>query len=165
MEVQQIQAGDLRCQDGQGNDAGSASSALRLSRQSGFTLIELLVVLAILGLLAAIATPQVVKYLGKARADTARIELKNISSALDLFFVDNGRYPTDQEGLKALVENPGGIASWRGPYLKTKGPPVDPWGRPYQYRYPGQHSEYDLYSFGADNAVGGAGDNEDIKNW
>jgi general secretion pathway protein G len=142
-----------------------ASSATHPGRQGGFTLIELLVVLAILGLLAALATPQVVKYLGKARADTARIEIKNISSALDLFFIDNGRYPTQQEGLNALVDGPGGLASWRGPYLKTKGPPADPWGRPYQYRYPGQHSEYDLYSLGADNAPGGTGDNEDIANW
>jgi general secretion pathway protein G len=165
MEAQQKQAGDLQYDDGQGSDRGRASSALYPSRQSGFTLIELLVVLAILGLLAAIATPQVVKYLGKAKADTARIEMKNITSALDLFLVDNGRYPTQQEGLKALVEGPGGLASWRGPYLKAKGPPADPWGQPYQYRFPGQHSEYDLYSLGADNASGGTGDNEDITNW
>jgi general secretion pathway protein G len=146
-------------------DRSPAASAARLDRQAGFTLIELLVVLAILGLLAALATPQVVKYLGKARADTARIEIQNISSALDLFLIDNGRYPTQQEGLNALVESPGGLASWRGPYLKSRGQPADPWGRPYQYRYPGQHSQYDLYSLGADNAPGGKGDDEDIVNW
>jgi general secretion pathway protein G len=164
VEPQQGQAADPQDDQEKGEGRGRAASAARPHRQSGFTLIELLVVLAILGLLAAIATPQVVKYLGKARADTARIEIKTIGSALDLFFIDNGRYPTQQEGLSALVEAPGALASWRGPYLKSKGPPVDPWGRPYQYRYPGQHAEYDLYSLGADNA-GGAGDNVDIKNW
>jgi general secretion pathway protein G len=133
--------------------------------QRGFTLIELLVVLAILGLLAALATPQVVKYLGKAKTDTARIEIKNIGSSLDMFLIDNGRFPSQQEGLAALVDNPGNLPSWRGPYLKTKGAPVDPWGRPYQYRFPGQHGEYDLYTLGADNAPGGTGENEDVTNW
>jgi general secretion pathway protein G len=134
-------------------------------RQRGFTLIELLVVLAILGLLAAIATPQVVKYLGKAKADTAKIELKNISAALDLFLVDVGRYPSQQEGLVALVENPRTVPSWRGPYLKARGLPLDPWGQPYQYRVPGRNGEYDLFTLGADNAVGGTGDNQDIATW
>lgn len=165
MTAQHSQVDDRRYQGARQEDRERAASAVRASRESGFTLIELLVVLAILGLLAAIATPQVVKYLGKAKADTARIEVKNIASALDLFYIDNGRYPTNQEGLKALVEGPSGLASWRGPYLKTKGEPLDPWGRPYQYRYPGQHSEYDLFSLGADNASGGTGDNEDIRNW
>lgn len=163
MKAKQEQADGL--QYVQEQERGRASSAAQLRRQGGFTLIELLVVLAILGLLAAIATPQVVKYLGRARTDTARIEIKTIASALDLFFIDNGRYPTQQEGLNALVEAPGGLASWRGPYLKAKGAPVDPWGRPYQYRYPGQHLEYDLYSVGADSASGSAGDNVDIRNW
>jgi general secretion pathway protein G len=165
VEPRQEQAAQPKDDQDKEEGRGRASSATRPHRQGGFTLIELLVVLAILGLLAAIATPQVVKYLGKARADTARIEIKTIGSSLDLFFIDNGRYPTQQEGLGALVEAPAGLASWRGPYLKAKGPPVDPWGRPYQYRYPGQHAEYDLYSLGADNAPGGAGDNVDIKNW
>jgi general secretion pathway protein G len=133
--------------------------------ERGFTLIELLVVLAILGMLAAIATPQVIKYLGKAKADTARVEIKNIQAALDLFLIDIGRYPTQQEGLEALVANPSGVAAWRGPYLKTKGAPVDPWNHPYQYRYPGQHGQYDIFSLGADGAPGGTGDNEDLTSW
>ncbi|HUC69303.1 MAG TPA: type II secretion system major pseudopilin GspG [Stellaceae bacterium] len=120
-------------------------------RTAGFTLVELLVVLAILGLLVAIATPQVLKYLARAKVDTARIEMKSISSALDLFLLDNGRYPTEQEGLKALVANPGALATWSGPYLKNGGgAPLDPWGRPYQYRYPGQNGDYDLFSNGPD---------------
>lgn len=119
--------------------------------QSGFTLVELLVVLAILSLLVMVATPQVLKYLGKAKSDTARIEMKSMSTALDLFLLDVGRYPTQQEGLPALVANPGGLQSWHGPYLKATVVPNDPWGRPYQYRFPGQNGDYDLYTLGADN--------------
>ncbi len=121
------------------------------SAQSGFTLVELLVVLAILSLLVMVATPQVLKYLGKAKNDTARIEMKSMSTALDLFLLDVGRYPTQQEGLQALVANPGGLQSWHGPYLKTTVVPSDPWGHPYQYRFPGQNGDYDLWTLGADN--------------
>ena len=120
------------------------------SSQSGFTLVELLVVLAILGLLVAVATPQVLKYLGRAKNDTARIEMKSMSTALDLFLLDVGRYPTQQEGLTALVSNPGGLQSWHGPYLKATTLPNDPWGRPYQYRFPGQSGDYDLWTLGAE---------------
>lgn len=122
--------------------------------QAGFTLVELLVVLAILGLLVAIATPQVLKYLSKAKADTAQIEIKSLSTALDLFLVDNGRYPTQQEGLAALVSPPTGLSSWSGPYLKSTSVPLDPWGHPYQYRIPGQNSEYDLYTLGPEGTGG-----------
>jgi general secretion pathway protein G len=132
--------------------------------QRGYTLIELLVVLAILGLLAAIVTPQVLKYLGKSKIDTARVEITNIGTALDLFLIDVGRYPSQQEGLAVLVQDPGGVPGWRGPYLKSKGVPLDPWGRPYQYRFPGQHGTYDLSTRGADTAADGAGDNE-VRNW
>lgn len=122
-------------------------------RQAGFTLVELLVVLAILGLLVAIASPQVLKYLSRAKVDTTAIEIKSLSTALDLFLVDNGRYPTQQEGLQALVANPGGLASWAGPYLKSSaGVPLDPWGHAYQYRFPGQIGEYDLFSNGPDGS-------------
>ncbi len=120
--------------------------------QAGFTLIELLVVLAILGLLVAVATPQVLKYLGKAKADTAKIEIKSLSTALDLFLIDVGRYPTQQEGLEALVTNPGALPSWHGPYLKTPSLPLDPWGHPYQYRFPGQTGDYDLYTLNAEGS-------------
>lgn len=122
-------------------------------RQSGFTLVELLVVLAILGLLVAIASPQVLKYLSRAKVDTAQIEIKNLSAALDLYMIDVGRYPTQQEGLAALITNPGGLPTWHGPYLKATAVPLDPWGHPYQYRIPGQHGDYDLYTLGADQTA------------
>jgi general secretion pathway protein G len=113
--------------------------------EAGFTLIELLVVLAILGLLIAIATPQVIKYLGRAKVSTAQIQIHEMSTALDTFLVDVGRYPTQQEGLQALVQNPGALASWHGPYLKSL--PLDPWGQSYQYRIPGTNgNDYDLYT-------------------
>ena len=135
------------------------------ARQNGFTLIELLVVLAILGLIVALVTPQVLKYLGRAKTDTARIEIQNIGNALDLFRLDMSRYPSQPEGLEALIEAPPGAAQWNGPYLKQRKLPLDPWGRPYIYRSPGEHGDYDLYTLGADNAPGGTGENQDVVNW
>ena len=119
-------------------------------RRKGFTLVELLVVLAILALLVAVVTPQVMKYLGRARVDTAQIELRNLSTALDLFMFDVGRYPTQQEGLDALVINSSHLSKWNGPYLKASAVPLDPWGHPYGYKNPGQNGDYDLYTLGPD---------------
>lgn len=133
--------------------------------QSGFTLIELLVVLAILGMIVAFVTPQVLKYLGRAKTDSARIQIENISGALDLYRLDVGRYPTQTEGLQALVEHPVGLNSWNGPYLKQKAVPPDPWARPFVYKSPGDHGEYDLYTLGADGVPGGSGENQDVTNW
>jgi general secretion pathway protein G len=133
--------------------------------ERGFTLLELLVVLVILGLLAAVAAPRVLKYLGSARADTAKLQINNIGTALDLYRLEVGRYPSQNEGLAVLVENVGGNPGWNGPYLKKKDAITDPWGRPYHYRQPGEHGEYDLYTLGADNASGGDGENRDIGNW
>ncbi len=136
-------------------------------RDSGFTLVELLVVLAILAMLVALVTPQVLKYLGRAKTDAARIEIQTLGNALDLYRLDMQHYPTQQEGLQALVEAPPGsdAGRWQGPYIKQRKLPLDPWGHPYLYRSPGEHGEYDLYSFGADNAPGGSGENQDITNW
>jgi general secretion pathway protein G len=134
-------------------------------REGGFTLIELLVVLAILGMLVALVTPQVLKYLGRAKTDATRIQIENISGALDLFRLDVGRYPTQVEGLQALVEGPAGLSVWNGPYIKQKGVPADAWGHPFNYKAPGDHGEFDLYSLGADGAPGGTGENQDVTNW
>jgi general secretion pathway protein G len=131
--------------------------------QRGFTLVELLVVMVILGLLAALVVPA---YLGrerKARSQAARTQIELFGTALDTFRLDVGRYPSSQEGLTALREGRG-IPGWDGPYLK-KGVPADPWGRPFIYVSPGEHGDYDLYSYGADGAPGGDGDARDVASW
>jgi general secretion pathway protein G len=134
-------------------------------RQQGYTLVELLVVLAILGLLVAIAAPRLISYLGAAKADTAKIQVEKLGTILDLYHLEIGRYPTDQEGLKALVDRPSQLDTWNGPYLKNREALTDPWGRVYVYRFPGQHGDYDLYSLGADGREGGDGENRDITSW
>ncbi|MBV9859451.1 MAG: type II secretion system major pseudopilin GspG [Alphaproteobacteria bacterium] len=143
----------------------TSRGGIRSAAAAGFTLIELLVVLAILGLLVGLVTPQVMKYLGRARTDTARVDIQNIEAALDLFRLDLARYPTQEEGLQALVRKPPGLERWQGPYIKQAKAPVDPWGRPYHYRIPGEHGDYDLYTLGADDAPGGTGENQDVVNW
>jgi len=135
------------------------------SRTAGFTLLELLVVLVILGLLAAVATPQVLKYLSRARTQSAALQIHNLSTALDLYRLDVGHYPSEEEGLASLVEAPATTANWNGPYVKKREMLKDPWAHPYNYLIPGQHGDYDLYSLGADNAEGGDGENQDVTNW
>ena len=133
--------------------------------QAGFTLIELLVVLMILGLLAGLVGPRVLKQLGGAKTDTAELQIAELSSGLDLFYLEVGRYPTTEEGLQALVEAPPAATGWNGPYLKKNDLPPDPWGRDYRYRYPGEYGEFDLYSLGRDNADGGDGEDADVVSW
>ena len=133
-----------------------------LSRMRGFTLIELLVVLVILGLIGSIAAPQVFKWLNKANVDAAKIQISALSSGVDLYRLEVGLYPPN---LKALIVRPNDAARWNGPYLKKTTLPKDPWGREYQYQYPGDHGIYDLYSLGADGEVGGEGENADLTNW
>jgi general secretion pathway protein G len=137
----------------------------RRRRQGGYTLVELLVVLAILGLLVAIAAPRLIKYLGSAKSDTAKIQVEKLGSVLDLYHLELGRYPTDDEGLESLFERPPQADSWNGPYLKNRDSLIDPWGRPYIYRSPGQHGDYDLFTLGADGGEGGDGADKDIGNW
>jgi general secretion pathway protein G len=134
-------------------------------RLKGFTLIELLVVLVILGLLAGLVGPRVLRYLGSAKSDTARLQIEEFGAGLDLFHLEVGRYPTTEEGLIALVEEPPGVNAWNGPYLKKKQVPQDPWGNDYHYRSPGENGLYDLYSLGSDNLQGGEGDNQDVVSW
>jgi general secretion pathway protein G len=141
----------------------SASAGPR--RGAGFTLIELLAVLVILALLATVAAPQVIRYLGRARVDAAKIQVQGLTNAIELYHLDIGRFPTDQEGLVALVERPAGIERWNGPYVRKRDQLLDPWSRPYRYRFPGQHGDFDLFTLGADDAEGGTGENLDVKNW
>jgi len=133
--------------------------------QSGFTLIELLVVLVILVLLASLVAPRVLGYLGSSRTKAAKVQIESLGSALELFKLDTGRYPTTSEGLQALMQAPQGASGWNGPYLTKREVPNDPWGRPYNYRSPGQGGPFEIFSLGADNQVGGTGENEDVGNW
>lgn len=137
----------------------------RLASQGGFTLVELLVVLGIIALLAAVVAPQVLRYLSEAKSDTAAAQLKNIESALELYYLDNSAYPTQEQGLQALVTAPADAKSWRGPYIKKSIGLTDPWGRAYQYQAPGEHGEFDLFTLGKDNVTGGEGADADITNW
>ena len=137
----------------------------RTNKQRGFTLIELLVVLVILGLLAGLVGPQVLRYTGSAKSDTAKLQIEELGAGLDLYHLEIGRYPTTDEGLKALVEQPTGLNKWNGPYLKKKNIPTDPWGNDYHYKYPGEQGVYDLYSLGNDNMDGGEGNDADIVSW
>ncbi len=136
-----------------------------LRPRSGFTLIELLVVLAILALLAGLVGPQVMNALSDSKTKTAKLQIEDFGAGLDLFTLDVGRYPTTEEGLQALVSDVGGIKKWNGPYLKKALIPQDPWGNDYQYRYPGEHGTYDLFSLGVDNSEGGEGEAQDVVSW
>jgi len=131
-------------------------------RDAGFTLLELLVVLAILALLAGLAAPRVIGYLGGAKSETAKMQLHNIAASLDLYRLDVGTYPDNLEG---LITRPSNAAKWNGPYLTKKSGLNDPWGEPYQYRFPGQNGEFDLFTYGADKSEGGEGEDKDVKNW
>jgi general secretion pathway protein G len=135
----------------------------RRRRHSAFTLIELLLVLVILAVLAAVVVPKFTKRGEQARVTAAKADIASIEVALDAFEIDNGRYPSAQEGLIVLTEQPAGMDSWKGPYLK-RAAPKDPWGNPYVYRCPGQHNTqgYDLFSFGPDVQEGGT---DDVTNW
>jgi general secretion pathway protein G len=134
-------------------------------RQPGFTLLELLVVMVIIGLLVGYVGPKYFAQIGKSEVKAARAQINALDKSLDQYRLDMGRYPTSEEGLAALNTAPaGGNARWQGPYLK-KAVPADPWGQPYQYRNPGEHGDYDLYSWGADGKPGGEGEAADIGNW
>ncbi len=134
----------------------------RLPGQAGFTLVEVIVVLSIMGLIMAMVGPRVLGYLTDSKEKMARIQVETLSNAAELFFIDNGRYPLEPEGLQALLAAPASLPTWRGPYLKGTAVPADPWGRPYVYRAPGTRGEYDLLSYGKDGQPGGNGDAADI---
>jgi general secretion pathway protein G len=137
----------------------------RVAGQGGFTLVEILVVIAIIALIMSLVGPRVLNYLGESKVKAAKIQIQSFSSALDLFNLDTGRYPTTSEGLTALVRSPGSIAAWNGPYLKSGTVPDDPWGNKYLYRSPGEHGLYDITSYGSDGHEGGSGTAADITSW
>lgn len=133
-------------------------------RSDGFTLLELLVVMVIIGLLAAYVAPRYFAQVGKSEVRTAQAQVVALRNALDTYRLDTGQYPTTEQGLNALMVRPQGNAKWSGPYLQKAVPP-DPWGRPYQYKSPGEHGDFDLFSFGRDGQAGGSGEAADVTSW
>lgn len=148
-----------------GADVKTQRKTRRRCGESGFTLLELLVVLAILGLLIGIAVPQVMKSFSKAKTDTVRIQLDALASNIEFYRLDVGDYPSQSAGLNALVTRPADAAVWNGPYVTKVRSLTDPWGRPYQYRYPGEHGAFDIFSLGSDGRTGGEGEAQDVGNW
>lgn len=134
------------------------------AQRQGFTLLELLVVLVVLGLLVSIVGPKYFSQLGKSEAKAAQAQIASLAKALDLYRLELGHYPSTEQGLAALHTTPANEPKWQGPYLQ-KPPPPDPWGRPYVYKAPGDHGDYDLSSLGKDGNPGGNGDDADITNW
>ena len=133
-------------------------------RGKGFTLIELLVVVVIIGLLAGLVAPRYFGQIGKSNTNIARAQIEQFGKGLDAYRLDVGSYPTTEQGLAALFTKPDGAVGWNGPYLQ-KQLPADPWGRPYLYKSPGEHGDYDLYSYGSDGQPGGTGEAQDVNSW
>ena len=143
----------------------SRTSPKRLRRrggEEGFTLVEMLVVITIIGMIMALVGPRVLNYLSESRVKAAKIQIQSFGSALDLFYLDAGRFPTSSEGLGALAHAVSGVASWNGPYVKGAAVPNDPWGHPYVYKQPGAKDPYEILSLGSDGQEGGTGTAGDI---
>jgi general secretion pathway protein G len=135
-----------------------------IRRISGFTLLELLVVMVIIGLLAAYVGPKYFSQIGKSEIKMAQSQIDALEKALHQFRLDVGSYPSTEQGLESLVTQPDNVKKWQGPYL-SKMPPPDPWDRPYIYKYPGEHTDFDLFSYGKDGQPGGEDEMADITNW
>jgi general secretion pathway protein G len=131
--------------------------------QQGFTLVEMLVVITIIGLIMGLIGPRVLNYLSESKVKAAKIQLQSFGSALDLFYLDAGRFPSTAEGLAALVRRTPGVAAWNGPYLKGGNVPNDPWNNAYVYRSPSERSPYEIMSYGSDGQEGGTGIAADIS--
>ncbi len=143
-------------------DRSNQMQRAKSSREAGYSLVEILVVLVILSLIMALVAPRVLGYLSRGRSGTADIQIGLIESSLDLYLVDLGRYPSESEGLEALVTAPEGAVGWDGPYLRDGELPQDPWGRPYLYRLSADQLSASVFSYGADGVEGGDGENADI---
>lgn len=140
------------------------SSSNRRAKVAGFTLVELLVVLAILTLLVGLVGPRMLNQLGGAKSKTAGVQISDLEKSLELFKLSVGRFPTDEEGLEALVKKPASANGWDGPYLKGGTVPLDPWNNPYKYKRSQNGAEVEILSLGADSAPGGEGENADVRN-
>jgi len=138
--------------------------SIRACGQRGFTLLELLVVMVIIGMLAAYVAPRYFSQVGRSQVRSAQAQIAALRSALDAYRLDVGSYPTTEQGLTVLTTRPNDDEHWNGPYLQRV-VPLDPWGRPYQYKSPGEYGEYDLFSLGKDGQPGGSGDDADITSW
>jgi general secretion pathway protein G len=142
--------------------------AMNRTNKRGFTLIEILVVIVVIAILATLVAPNVFQHVSTAKSSTAKSQIEMIGTALDAYRLDNGQYPTTQQGLDALINKPSidAPATWRGPYLR-KEIPLDPWNEPYVYVAPGEVNTngFDLLSYGADKKAGGEGENADILSW
>lgn len=135
---------------------------IRWTSKSGVTILEALIVLSIIALIAAVAGPRLIGYLDRAKTETADLQAMQLRQAVQLFYVDVGRYPSDAEGLSVLLTSPPGEADWFGPYLENPESIVDPWGRDYVYEAPEVGSDFSVMSFGLDGVRGGAGENTDV---
>jgi general secretion pathway protein G len=134
-------------------------------RQTGFTLLELLVVLGIIAMRAGLVGPQVMKHMGESKVKAAKVQIEDLAQTLDMYKLDVGGYPTSEQGLNALIENPGDIQRWNGPYLRKSKVPLDPWQQEYKYTSPGEHGKFDVSSMGADGKEGGEGEDKDLNSW
>jgi len=130
--------------------------------EKGFTLVEIIVVITIIALIMTLVGPRVLNYMSESKVKAAKIQIESFANALDLYFLDTGQYPSNAEGLSALMQRPGNSSGWNGPYLRGTTIPNDPWGRPYVYRTPGAQSSYDIISYGSDGQEGGSGVAADI---